>query len=248
MKVLAVYNVKGGVGKTATAVNLAYLSARDGARTLLWDLDPQGAASFYFKVEPGVPGGTKKLLEGKKELDTLVRGTDYERLDVLPADNSYRKLDLALAETKRPSQTLGRLIGPLVESYDVLFLDCPPSLSVLAEALFSLADALIVPTIPTPLSLRALVQLSEHLGEKGPRDLKVLPFLSMVDRRKLLHREPQWVVKNAPYPMLRTQIPYSSLVESMGLRQQPVATYGHASHSGQAFEALWKEVKRKVGV
>lgn len=247
MKVLAVYNVKGGVGKTATAVNLAYLSARDGARTLLWDLDPQGAASFYFKVEPKLPGGTKRLLEGKKELDTLVRGTDYERLDLLPADNSYRKLDLALAETKRPSQTLGRLIGPLVERYDVLFLDCPPSLSVLAEALFSLADALLVPTIPTPLSLRALVQLSEHLKDKGPQDLKVLPFLSMVDRRKLLHREPQWVLKNAPFPLLKTQIPYSSLVESMGLRQQPVVTYGHASYSGQAFEALWKEVKRKVG-
>jgi cellulose biosynthesis protein BcsQ len=246
MKVVAAYNIKGGVGKTATAVNLAYLAARDGARTLLWDLDPQGAASFYFRIEPKIPGGTKKILEGKKDLDELVRGTDFENLDLLPADFSYRKLDLALAETKRPSHQLGRLIGPLVDTYDYLFLDCPPSLSVLSESLFSLADALVVPTVPTPLSLRALEQLHHHLEEKGPKDLKVLPFLSLVDRRKLMHREPQWLLKQAPFPMLKTQIPYSSLVESMGLRQQPVTAFAPSSWAGQAFASLWKEVKRKL--
>ena len=175
-----------------------------------------------------------------------MRGTDFENLDLLPADFSYRKLDLALAETKRPSQQLGRLIGPLVDTYDYLFLDCPPSLSVLSESMFSLADALVVPTVPTPLSLRALEQLHQHLEEKGPKDLKVLPFLSLVDRRKLMHREPQWLLKQAPFPMLKTQIPYSSLVESMGMRQQPIAAFAPSSWAGQAFTSLWKEVKRKL--
>lgn len=246
MQVLAIYNIKGGVGKTATAVNLAALSAAEGARTLLWDLDPQGAASFYFKVDPHFPGGVKKLVEGKKELEELVRGTDFENLNLIPADFSYRKLDLVLAENKRPSQLLSRLIGPLVESYDTLFLDCPPSLSVLAEALFSVADALLVPTIPTPLSLRALTQLHQYLEEKGAGDLKVLPFLSMVDRRKLLHREPAWIQKGSPFPLLKSQIPYSSIIESMGLREQPVVAFAPSSFAGQSFEGLWKEVKRKL--
>src|SRR3954451_17011204 len=100
-RVLATYNIKGGVGKTSASVNLAYLAARDGARTLLWDLDPQGASTYLFRIRPRVKGGGRKLVRGKSDPGDLVKGTDYERLDLLPADFSYRHTDLALDSTKR---------------------------------------------------------------------------------------------------------------------------------------------------
>ncbi|MGZ4960500.1 MAG: ParA family protein, partial [Methylomonas sp.] len=90
MNVLAVYSIKGGVGKTASAVNLAYTAARNGYRTLVWDLDPQGASSYYFRIKPKIKGGSKDLITGKRELEGLIKGTDFENLHLLPADFSFR--------------------------------------------------------------------------------------------------------------------------------------------------------------
>ena len=106
MKIFATYNIKGGVGKTTAAVNLAYLSAADGYRTLLWDLDPQGAASFLFRIKPRVKGGGKALIRGRKALDDAIKGTDFENLDLLPADFTYRNMDLLLASSKATSTCL----------------------------------------------------------------------------------------------------------------------------------------------
>jgi chromosome partitioning protein len=86
VKILATYNIKGGVGKTATAVNLGFLAARDGYRVLLWDLDPQGAASFLFRIKPRVKGGGQALIHGKRPVDGAIKGTDFDNLDLLPAD------------------------------------------------------------------------------------------------------------------------------------------------------------------
>jgi len=151
MKILATYNIKGGVGKTASAVNLAYLSARDGARTLIWDLDPQGAASYYFRIKPKVKGGSRGFLSGKRDLDEAVKGTDFDGLDLIPADFSYRNLDLDLADSKKPLKQLLKLLRPLGEFYDVMFLDCPPSISLVSENVFYASDALLMPMIPSTL-------------------------------------------------------------------------------------------------
>ena len=101
MKIFATYNIKGGVGKTTAAVNLAYLSAADGYRTLLWDLDPQGAASFLFRIKPRVKGGGKALIRGTKALDDAIKGTDFDHLDLIPADFTYRNMDLLLGAGRR---------------------------------------------------------------------------------------------------------------------------------------------------
>ena len=237
MQVLSIFNVKGGVGKTAAAVNLGYLAAASGLRVLIWDLDPQGATSFYLRVKPKVKGGVKKLAQGKRDLEELIKSTDYPRLDLLPADFSYRELDMRLAREKHSQ--LKKLIAPLKADYDLIIFDCPPSISELSEQVFRASDLLLVPMVPTTLSLRALEQLSGFLDRDGVRRPPLRTFYSMVDRRKKLHRE----LIEAPAPeRLSAWIPYSSLVERMGETRRPVADYAPRSNPAEAFRALWTEV------
>lgn len=246
MQILATYNIKGGVGKTAAAVNLAYLAARDGYRTLVWDLDPQGAASYYFRVRPKVKGGTKGLLKRRRELEEAVKGSDFPNLDLIPADFSFRNLDLALADTKRPVKQLLRLLRPLSEAYDLLFLDCPPSISLVSENVFHAADALVIPLIPTTLSMRTYAQLLEHLEHSGLDRLTLLPFFSMADRRKRLHLETMEQLRARDPRVLEADIPYASAVEVMGERRAPVPSYAPRSPAGRAYEGLWGEVAARL--
>jgi cellulose biosynthesis protein BcsQ len=246
MRIFAVYNIKGGVGKTASAVNLAWLSARDGARTLIWDLDPQGAATYYFRVAAKVKGGSKKLVDGRADLDRLIRGTDYRDLDLLPADFSYRKMDLMLGRQRKPAHRLAELLIPMEATYDHVFLDCPPNITLLSEGIFIAADHLLVPTIPTTLSLRTLERLQRHLRKKRFRRVQVLPFFSMVDRRKSLHKR----VVAAPPPglpgFLRTDIPFASAVEQMGARRAPLVAWAPRDPASRAYDELWREILASV--
>lgn len=250
MQIHALYNIKGGVGKTASAVNLAYLSTLDGARTLIWDLDPQGAASYYFRVEPAGaddPGAPEdRRIEKKKRFRRRIRATDFPGLDLAPAALAYRHLDLALDGAKRPGQRLRRLLKPLCRHYDRVFLDCPPSLSLLSESVFEVADVLLVPTIPTTLSLRTLAQLDERLAEVAATP-EVLPFFCMVDRRKKLHRE-ICTAGAESFDALDTAIPYSSDVERMGLERRPLSLFAPGSRAGRAYEELWREIRQRVGI
>jgi chromosome partitioning protein len=246
MRILATYNIKGGVGKTATAVNLAYVAATEGARTLIWDLDPQGAASYYFRIKPKIKGGGRRLVQGKRELDELIKGTDFENLDLLPADFSYRNMDLFLDDTRKPTRQLRRLLLPMEDEYDYIILDCPPSISLVSENVFRAADALLVPTIPTTLSLRTFSQLLSFCEHKGLNTLKVMPFFSMVDRRKQLHRS---IVDRPPDMLagiLSTNIPYTSEVERMGLHRAPIGSFVNRSWSSLCYNSLWDEVKARI--
>lgn len=243
MRVLATYSIKGGVGKTATAVNLGFLAAREGTRTLVWDLDPQGAASFYFRVKARVKGGGKSLVRGDMDLDSRIKATDFPGLDLLPADFSYRHLDLELDQTSKPVKQIARVLKPLAREYDLLIIDCAPSISLVSESVFRAADVLLVPIIPTPLSLRTLLQLLKSLQSVKAKQLGVYPFFCMVDRRKALHRRTADLASAIPVPILRSQIPYSSLVEQMGAHRAPVHAYAGKSVAARAYDALWREIR-----
>jgi chromosome partitioning protein len=252
-KVLATYNIKGGVGKTSAAANLAYLAARDGARTLLWDLDPQGASTYLFRIKPKVRGGAGKLVRLKSKAAALIKGTDYEGLDLLPADFSYRHMDLALDRFKRPTRRLVRVLQPLRSDYDYMFLDCPPSISLVSESVFEAADALLVPIIPATLSSRTFEQLEELLrggataaaGSNGRP--QILAFFSMVDSRKRLHRDVMERLRGQWGSMLATAIPASAEVERMGVERDIVASYAPRGRAAAAYEELWGDVRRALG-
>ncbi len=245
MKILGVYNIKGGVGKTATAVNIGHLAATSGLRTLIWDLDPQAAATFYLRVKPKVKD-SDKVLRGKRDLDEVVKGSDYRNLDLLPADFSYRNMDLLLGDSKKPALRLLKLLRPLASEYDLVVLDCPPSISLVSENIFRAADALLLPTIPTTLSLRTLQQLLDFM--EGHRlQAPVYAFYSMVDRRKRLHLDVMAAPGDPRCTILETVIPYATEVERMGLERRPVTDYAPRSPAGRAYRALWDEVRSKVG-
>ena len=246
MKVLASYNIKGGVGKTSTATNLAYLAASGGARTLIWDLDPQGAASYCFRIKAKIKGGGEKLLKGKKEIDKVIKGTDFDRLDLLPADFSYRHFDLMLNDVKHPKERLNKVIESIADEYDYLILDCPPSISLLSEAVFHAADALVIPTLPSALSLRTLKQLIKLHDERKMKNLKLLAFLTMVDRRKKLHNHIADSWAGLGDWSLPACIPYSTEVEQMAERREPIFCFAPRSRAAEAYAELWQEVSQCI--
>jgi chromosome partitioning protein len=247
MRIYAVSNIKGGVGKTTTSVNLAYLSAAGGCATLLWDLDSQGGATYALRGQEHEHASAKKLLSGKRELSELILATGYAGLDLLPADFSYRNFAVHLAGRRHPTERLLRMSRSLREIYGALFLDCPAGISLLSENVLRAADVVIVPLIPTPLSLRMLGQLQEFISREGWTDLTLLPFFSMVDRRRALHRE---LIASArlEFPqMLLTEVPNWSEIERMSVRRAPLGACAPKSEAALIYAQLWGEIRIRCG-
>lgn len=245
--IVACYNLKGGVGKTAAAVNLGWRAARSGWPTLLWDLDPQGAATYHLRVEHHLPGGARGLSEADLDLGDAIRGTDHDNLDLLPSDFRLRSLDALLTEVRKGRRRLGEVLAPVRSDYALVLVDCPPSIGRTLEAVIRMADALLVPVIPTPLAVRTLDQVAAFAGERGVEGERLLPFFSMVDRRKAVHRE---IVASLPvrYPqMLSASVPYAAEVERTSLERVPVGVLAPGSPADQAYDALWTELRARLG-
>ncbi len=246
MRTLATYNMKGGVGKTTTAVNLAHLASGEGRRVLVWDLDPQGAASFFFRVKTRRKAG-RKLIRGKRGLDDAIKATDHENLDLVPADLSFRNLELLLNAAGEPTHRLADLLAPVAGEYDLVILDCAPNLSLSAESVFEASDALMVPLIPTTLSLRTYEQFMAFREEGGTSRAHVLPFFCMADRRRRLQRELIDGTLAEHDEFLRTVVPYSTDVERMGPMRAPVTAFAPRSAGAVAYRELWREIADRLG-
>ncbi|MGM0449377.1 MAG: ParA family protein [Pseudomonadota bacterium] len=243
MQVIAFHNLKGGVGKTSAAVNTAYLAGQEGLSTLVWDLDPQGAATWYLADDAGTSGKKLgKLVKDKSPIGDFIHETPYARVELIPAHQSFRNIDLKLEQTSS-NQALSRWLKPLSEDNALVILDCPPSLSRLAEQVLSVADAIYVPIIPTWLSLNSWEQMSDFARDRKIKGKRLRPFFSMVDRRKNLHRD---IVDNRQQRLprsLNTVIPNATAVERMGERRQPVELIDSRSRAAQAYRALWEEIR-----
>ncbi|MBF0589433.1 MAG: ParA family protein [Magnetococcales bacterium] len=247
MKIFAVYNIKGGVGKTTTSVNLSCLSAADGSRTLLWDLDPQGGASYYMCVKTKIKGGSEQLLKRRFKVTDAVKMTGYPNLDLLPSDLSNRRMDFIMHNKKKPLEVLEKQIKPLRKQYDHLFLDCPPDLSMVAENVFNIADVLLVPLIPTTLSLRAYNKLVRFLVKnRTNKRLKVLPFFNQVNLTKPIHRVVTRNVREKHPIFLADPIIDSNIIEAMGIKRAPIFNYANDSEEAESFRSLWREIKERT--
>ncbi len=246
MTILALYSNKGGVGKTAGAINLAYLAAQTGSPTLICDLDPQSSTTYYFRVKPKLRGKAKGFIKGGKAIDRSIKGTDYENLDLLPADFTHRNLDTTFADLKNSSMRLKKILDPLKDEFEFIILDCPPSINILAENIFNVADVTLVPLVPTTLSVRTHLQLLSFLKKNDYDTSSVYAFLSMVDRRKKLHRQLTFNMQQEFDHVFATAIPYLSAVEQMGIYREPVPAFAPRSPATKAYQSLWAEIQQQV--
>ena len=149
---------------------------------------------------------------------------------------------------KKPTQQLKKLLKPLAEEYDFVFLDCPPNISLLSEAVFEASDILLSPIIPTTLSLRTLDQLKKFIEDNSLKNLVLIPFFSMVDRRKKMHREIMDNLIETHPEILTTAIPYASDIERMGLERMPLGGYINKSRSTKAYNELWQEILIRTAI
>lgn len=235
-KTVAVYNMKGGVGKTTLAVSFAYCSAAHSSlRTLLWDIDAQGAASFLCAQERP-DAKVKQVFSREVEPSTLIEQTQWPMLDLLAADISLRHLDRMLADTEKPKR-LRKLLQTLSAGYDRIILDCPPGLGEVSDQVFRAVDLIVVPVPPTPLALRSFEQVQDHLECHHDRRPPLLPVIAMVDRRKKLHRE--FVAEHPDWPV----IPHASVVERMAVERSPVTAYASHSPAAQAIGGVWDTIE-----
>jgi len=244
MTTLALYSNKGGVGKTAAAVNLSYLAAQAGMYTLICDLDPQSSATFYFRIKPRLKRKARGFLKAGAPVERSIKGTDYQNLDLLPGDFTHRNLDITFDRHKRSKHRLAKILKPLKKEYDLIIVDCPPTINILAENVFNAVDAVLIPIIPTTLSVRTHRQLLSFFKETGRDPDVVHAFFSMVDRRKKLHHELMSEARQEFGNVFETIIPYLSIVERMGVERQPVPAFAPSSDAAAAYNSLWDEVRR----
>ena len=242
MATIAVYSLKGGVGKTTLAVNLAWCAATLSARrTLLWDLDPQAASTYLLPGDDGPDRDTARdaahsIFTRQVAPEALVRPTQFDRLDIIAADTSLRALDLTLHALDKKKR-LAKLLASLDQRYDRIILDCPPGLTETTEQVVRAADLILVPVIPSPLAQRAYEEIGRHFRRRAGT---LVPVHAMVDRRRTLHRDA--VAADPDWPV----IPMASGIEAMGARRQPLGAFQPASPAAAAFAQLWRGVEARL--
>jgi len=191
-----------------------------------------------------VKNESRKILSSELALQDAIQATAYEHLDIIPADLSARHADVLLSDMKQSRKKIASLLSGIKKLYDVVILDCPPGISLLHEAVFVAADWIIMPNIPTTLSIRSFETVMEYCKHNEVDPAKIKCFFSMVDHRKNLHHE----VINSFYKdkiFFKNYIPYLSDVEKMGIQEAPLETFAPSSYAAQCYRDLWKEIRKQ---
>lgn len=248
---LAILNNKGGVGKTTTAVNLAAGLAANGRRVLLVDLDSQGSASLSLGVprtalEPSVA----RALLRKELVQSVIRQTSVEGLDLLTGSIELANADLVLAEIKGREDRLRVCLKPVLATYEFVVVDCPPSLALLPINALVAADAFLVPVTPHYLSLEGLVGLLDAVERVkdgiGVKTKMLGLLLTMVDyRTRVMGEIVQMIRKQYKGQVFKTEIRGSVRLAEAPSFGKTIFEYAGRSTGAEAYRSLAGEVLQR---
>lgn len=248
VRIISIVNQKGGVGKTTTAINLGAYLAHHGQRVLLIDLDPQANATSGLGVKhQELTQGIYEALIGQIPLSQIIQKTDHERYHLAPATTSLAGANIELVNVEDREMYLDRIIKEVVDQYDYILIDNPPSLGLLTINGLTAAQEVLIPVQCEYLALEGLGQLLEtiQLVKEGLKpDLKVLgAVLTMYDSRynlaeAVLHE----LYRHFPNRIFRSVIPRNVRLAEAPSYGRPVLTHDADSRGARAYERLTKEI------
>ena len=253
-KVIAVANQKGGVGKTTTAVNLAACIAAAGKKVLLFDLDPQANATSGVGVEKVEGDSAYRVLMGEGLLKDKIKKTPFDRLHVIPSEMDMCGADVELARSENHLQRVADALQPVRHSgkFDLILVDCPPSLGILTLNAFVAADGVLVPLQCEYYALEGITMMNRVLTQL--RDAGVNPRLeifgvvmTMFDGRTKLGNEVVSEVRSQfGERVFETVIPRSTKLAEAPSFGKPIIHYDKYSASAAAYDVLAQEFMTRL--
>lgn len=247
LKKIAVYNIKGGVGKTTTSVNLACLLARQGQSVLLWDLDPQGGSSYFFNLQNHNNNTHGKLFDRYITIYDVIQHTTSYHIDVISNDAFFSDQFMNKAAKITALNFVNRdlikmALDEVEDDYDVCVMDCSPGSFMLHNNIFTAADLLLIPNIPAPLSVYCNNMLMENLTAKFPQQHKVLSFYNMVQVTKNLHKHYLDLRNESTARILNSYIPFTAEIESITASKESVFHQLRETKASGSYAVLWSEI------
>ncbi len=250
MKKIALYNIKGGVGKTTTSVNLACMLAKHGLTVLLWDMDPQGGSSFFFNRENHNDNTHSKLFDRYLAIYEVIHSTDTYQIDVISNDSRFNdqfmnKASRITALNFINNDLINITLSEVEDDYDVCIIDCSPGRFLLHDNIFKAADLLLIPNIPAPLSVYCNDLLVQELQYKAGLLNKILSFYNMVQINKSLHK--QYLVKrDSKDYILNSHIPFYTEIENISLKKESIFHQLKEFRTIGYYEKLWIEICERM--
>ncbi|MFQ6102759.1 MAG: ParA family protein [Candidatus Glassbacteria bacterium] len=250
---ISVANLKGGTGKTTTAVNLSACLALEGHKILLVDMDPQADATIYTGFDPlSLGNNLTGVLFHENRIEDIIVSTNTPNLDIAPAAIEMSNADLVLAAVRGREKILAKSLRNIEDNYDYIFIDTPPSMSLLLVNSLMASEQIIIPTIPSYLSIRGLKELTTVLSTIKNRmyhDISVLGILlTFVDSKA---RAIQDVVERLR-EKFGIRVFDTVIRRSVGLIECPsfgqtIFEYDNASLGARCYRELSAEIRQKTG-